>query len=173
MKLLLTLLPALLTQTTGRRNQRIVIGFLLFTTVLVALFSIVFHQIMAYEGRDYSYITGVYWTLTVMSTLGFGDITFTSDIGKLFSIIVLVSGIILIMIVMPFTFIRFVYQPWIEEYNNKRKPRSLPSDTSGHTVLVGDNDISLSVARKLRQHNYPYVILVPDGQHALELYDNR
>ena len=101
-----------------------------------------------------------------MSTLGFGDITFTSDIGKLFSIIVLVSGIILIMIVMPFTFIRFVYQPWIEEYNNKRKPRSLPSDTSGHTVLVGDNDISLSVARKLRQHNYPYVILVPDGQHA-------
>ena len=106
MKLLLTLLPALLTQTTGRRNQRIVIGFLLFTTVLVALFSIVFHQIMAYEGRDYSYITGVYWTLTVMSTLGFGDITFTSDIGKLFSIIVLVSGIILIMIVMPFTFIR-------------------------------------------------------------------
>lgn len=108
-----------------------------------------------------------------MSTLGFGDITFTSDIGKLFSIIVLVSGIILIMIVMPFTFIRFVYQPWIEEYNNKRKPRSLPSDTSGHTVLVGDNDISLSVARKLRQHNYPYVILVPDGQHALELYDNR
>ena len=79
MKLLLTLLPALLTQTTGRRNQRIVIGFLLFTTVLVALFSIVFHQIMAYEGRDYSYITGVYWTLTVMSTLGFGDITFTSE----------------------------------------------------------------------------------------------
>ena len=33
MKLLLTLLPALLTQTTGRRNQRIVIGFLQFTTV--------------------------------------------------------------------------------------------------------------------------------------------
>ena len=29
------------------------------------------------------------------------------------------------------------------------------------------------MARKLRQHNYPYVILVPDGQHALELYDNR
>ncbi len=129
MKLLLTLLPALLTQTTGRRNQRIVIGFLLFTTVLVALFSIVFHQIMAYEGRDYSYITGVYWTLTVMSTLGFGTSP-SRAISEMFSIIVLVSGIILIMIVMPFTFIRFVYQPWIEEYNNKRKPRSLPSDTS-------------------------------------------
>lgn len=174
MKLLLTLLPALLAQTSATsRNRRIVYGFLLFTSLLVAAFSILFHQIMAYEGHDYSYITGVYWTLTVMSTLGFGDITFTSDIGKLFSIIVLISGIIVIMIVMPFTFIRFVYQPWIEEYNNRRKPRSLPPDTRGHTILVGDNDISLSVARKLRQHQYPYAILVPDGQHALELYDSR
>lgn len=174
MKLLLTLLPALLAQTTAAgRNRRIVFGFLLFTSLLVAAFSILFHQIMAYEGHDYSYITGVYWTLTVMSTLGFGDITFTSDVGKLFSIVVLISGIIVIMIVMPFTFIRFVYQPWIEEYNNRRKPRSLPPDTRGHTILVGDNDISLSVARKLRQHQYPYAILVPDGQHALELYDSR
>ena len=119
MKLLLMLIPALLAQSSGNRNRRIVIGFTLLTACLVALFSVIFHHIMAYEGRDYSYITGVYWTLTVMSTLGFGDVTFSSDLGKLFSIVVLVSGIILIMILMPFTFIRFVYQPWIDEYNNK------------------------------------------------------
>jgi hypothetical protein len=29
-----------------------------------------------------------------MSTLGFGDITFESDAGRLFSIIVMVSGVI-------------------------------------------------------------------------------
>lgn len=172
MKLLLTLLPALLTQTTGHRNQRIMLAFTLFTASLVMVFSVLFHYIMAYEGRDYSFITGVYWTLTVMSTLGFGDITFTSDMGKLFSIVVLLTGIILIMILMPFTFIRFVYQPWIEEYNNRRKPRVLPPNTSGHTVLVGDNDIALGVARKLQQYHFPYVILVPDGQHALDLYDS-
>lgn len=39
------------------------------------------------EGRYHSWITGIYWTLTVMTTLGFGDITFTNDIGRLFSII--------------------------------------------------------------------------------------
>ena len=44
---------------------------------------------MVYEGRSYSWITGFYWTLTTMSTLGFGDITFTSDIGKIFSVVVL------------------------------------------------------------------------------------
>ncbi len=34
----------------GNRNRRIVYGFLLFTTLLVAAFSVVFHQIMVYEG---------------------------------------------------------------------------------------------------------------------------
>src|SRR5690606_39416693 len=39
--------------------------------ILVGLYSVLFHWIMATEGRDHSWATGVYWTLTVMSTLGF------------------------------------------------------------------------------------------------------
>ncbi len=39
---------------------------------------------MAAEGQDHSWITGVYWTLTVMSTLGFGDITFATDLAAAF-----------------------------------------------------------------------------------------
>ena len=34
------------------------------------------------EHEQHSWITGFYWTLVVMTTLGFGDITFTSDIGR-------------------------------------------------------------------------------------------
>ena len=41
------------------------------------------------EGQAHSWLTGLYWTLTVMSTLGFGDITFHSDLGRAFSIVVL------------------------------------------------------------------------------------
>jgi voltage-gated potassium channel len=66
------------------------------------------------EGRYHSWITGVYWTLTVMTTLGFGDITFASDIGRFFSIIVLLSGIVLLLILLPFMFIRLFYAPWLE-----------------------------------------------------------
>ena len=45
----------------------------------IGVFSVIFHSIMVYEGQSHSWVTGVYWTLTVMSTLGFGDITFQSD----------------------------------------------------------------------------------------------
>jgi hypothetical protein len=59
---------------------------------------------MEYEGRQFSWITGFYWTLTVMSTLGFGDITFASDLGFVFSMIVLLSGIVFLLIMLPFRF---------------------------------------------------------------------
>jgi voltage-gated potassium channel len=66
------------------------------------------------EGVEHSWVTGFYWVLTVMSTLGFGDITFQSDVGRLFSIVVLVTGIVMLLIVLPFAFIRFFYAPWLE-----------------------------------------------------------
>ena len=76
MKFLPSQLIYLLQDRRARRNIRALAEFTLFLTVLVAVFSFLFHVIMAHEGRDFSAVTGVYWTLTVMSTLGFGDITF-------------------------------------------------------------------------------------------------
>jgi hypothetical protein len=64
---------------------------------------------MESEGKEYSWITGFYWTLTVMTTLGFGDITFTTDLGKIFSIVVLLSGVIFLLVLLPFTFIQFFF----------------------------------------------------------------
>ena len=66
--------------------------------VLIAVFTVIFHVLMAREGRDHSWATGVYWTLTVMSTLGFGDITFESDAGRIFSVVVLVAGALFILV---------------------------------------------------------------------------
>lgn len=70
-------------------------------------------------------MTGFYWTLVVMSTLGFGDITFTSDIGRAFSVLVLLSGVILLLILLPFVFIKF-FAPWMEAQARSRAPRELP-----------------------------------------------
>jgi hypothetical protein len=70
--------------------------------------------------RDFTWVTGFYWTMTVMSTLGFGDITFHSDLGRLFSIVVLMSGIVFLLIILPFVFIQFFYAPWLEAQEKAR-----------------------------------------------------
>lgn len=82
--------PALISyffqRESTKRNILQLLKFMLILTIMVTIYSVIFHFLMAIEGKDHSWITGFYWTLTVMSTLGFGDITFNSDLGRAFSI---------------------------------------------------------------------------------------
>ena len=155
----------------SRRNLRVLGQLLLVLATLVTVYSIAFHYLMAWEGREYSWITGVYWTLTVMSTLGFGDITFHTDLGLLFSILVLLSGLVFMLILLPFTFIQFFYAPWMEAQEAARAPRLLPAQTAGHVVLTHYGAVGETLMKKLSQYQYPYVILVPEVIEALRLHD--
>ena len=160
-------------QQSNRRNMRFMLRFTLFVFGLIFLYSVLFHYIMEWEDRYYSPITGLYWTLTVMSTLGFGDITFTSDTGKIFSVLVLLSGVLLFMLVMPFTFIRYVYAPWLDAQSNAMTPRELPKNTRDHVIIVGADSNALSIAQRCRHYDIPYAMLVADSALALELFDKR
>ncbi len=145
--------------------------FLAALLALVVVYTILFHSIMLYEGQEHSWITGFYWTLTVMSTLGFGDITFTSDLGRAFSVLVLLSGMVSLLILLPFTFIEFFYAPWLEAQSKARAPRELPEETENHVIITHLDPISTSLIEKLNQYNYEYVLLVNDLPKALEYFD--
>jgi len=155
----------------SQRNLKIVFSFLLILGFLVFLYSIMFHYIMLLEDKEYSWITGFYWTLTVMSTLGFGDITFHTDIGKIFSIIVLLSGVVLLLVMLPFTLIEFFYEPWIKAQTFTRVPRKVSDDLKGHVILFQYDQITIALIEKLMLYHYPYVLVLPDFDEALRLHD--
>lgn len=154
---------------TMRKNLRNLSKFLVFIAVAITIYSILFHFIMEYEGKQYSWITGFYWTLTVMSTLGFGDITFISDLGRVFSIIVLLSGIVFLLIMLPFTFIRFFYAPWLESQAQSRTPHELPEGTENHIIMTNYEPIATSLISKVNQYDLNYAVAVQDTQAAAEL----
>jgi len=156
---------------TTKQNAKLLLRFLTILAVLVAVYSVLFHFIMLYEDKEYSWITGLYWTLTVMSTLGFGDITFVSDLGKAFSLVVLLSGILFLLVMLPFTFIQFFYAPWLEAQSRAKTPRELPAATSGHIILTSFDSLTVNLVHKLAKYNYQYAIVAPDLQRALELYE--
>jgi len=114
----------------GRRNLRVLGIFFLVLAVMIIVYSVTFHVLMLREGKEYSWLTGFYWTLTVMSTLGFGDITFDNDLGRLFSMVVLLSGMVFLLVLLPFTFIEFFYEPWMNAQATARTPRQLPPVTN-------------------------------------------
>lgn len=158
-------------QQGARRNLKVLWRFFFVLAVLVAVYSVTFHYVMMWEGRDFSWITGFYWTLTVMSTLGFGDITFESDLGRLFSILVLLSGVVFLLILLPFTIIQFFYAPWVEAQKAGLTPRELSEETSGHVVLTCHDPVTAALVRKLKKFNYEYVVLEPEVDEAIRLHD--
>src|SRR6056297_2274853 len=174
MKFLSTQISDLLSQQQTRRNLKALFKYIVFLIAVVLVYAALFHWIMAaVEKEDHSWVTGIYWTLTVMSTLGFGDITFHTDIGRVFSIVVLMSGIVLLLIVLPFAFIRFFYAPWLEAQIRHRAPRALPADTNGHVILCNHDPIAQGVIARLERDDIPYVVLEPDPHRAGDLlYDD-
>lgn len=171
MKFIPAQLATLFQNKAAHRNIRFLLKFLGMLVAVIVFYSVVFHFIMEWEGRSFSWITGFYWTLTVMSTLGFGDITFLSDLGRLFSIVVLLSGIIFLLVMLPFTFIQFFYAPWLEAHSRSLAPRELPPDTKDHVLIIGSDPTALNLARKMRQYGHAYALLCPDVQSALALHD--
>ena len=138
---------------------------------LVVVFTVALHELMAREGQTHSWATGLYWTLVTMTTLGFGDITFTSDIGRIFSVVVLLTGTAFLLILLPFSFIQFVFVPWMQRRDASRAPRSLPKETSGHLVLTQLGPIEEALIRRAEQASVEYVVLVADLTEALQLHD--
>ena len=171
MKFFTSQLTHIISSTDTQYNLKRLARFVGILTLVIILYSVVFHFIMEYEGQDHSWITGLYWTLTVMSTLGFGDITFTSDLGRIFSVIVLVSGMLSLLILLPFTFIQFFYAPWLEAQAKARAPREVPQDTKDHIIITHYNPVTRALMDKLDQYNYNYVMLVGELAKALEYYD--
>lgn len=164
-------LAFLLGKRTARRNLGVLFKLLLAFSVIVTIFSVFFHLIMLREGQEFSWFTGFYWTLTVMSTLGFGDITFQGDLGRFFSMIVLLTGMVFLLIVLPFTFIQFFYAPWIQAQSEARAPRQLPRSTRAHVLLTNYDPIAQALINKLDRYHYSYYLITPDLAHAQQLYD--
>jgi len=138
---------------------------------MIGVYSVLFHVLMQQEGQEHTWITGVYWTLTVMSTLGFGDITFHTDLGRIFSITVLLSGTIFMLVLLPFTFIEFFYLPWMQAQAAARAPRRVPEGTRGHVLLTHFDPVTAALIRRLEPFHYDYTLIVPGLEDALRLHD--
>lgn len=160
-----------LTDPSRRRNLLALGKLLVVFAVIVVMFSVIFQILMNYEGQKHSWAAAVYWVMVVMSTLGFGDITFQSDAGRLFSVVVLLSGSVFMLVLMPFMFIQFFYVPWMESQAAARAPRKLSATISRHVILTGLGIVERALIRMLRRAGIPYVVLAGDLTDALRMHD--
>lgn len=163
--------PQVLHAQQKRRRTRLLLWTALGGIALLLSYSAIFHWLMAHEGESHDWGTGLYWTITTMSTLGYGDITFDSVAGRLFSMVVLVSGVLLILVLLPYLFIQFVVTPWIAERDRARAPRRVPENLRGHILLVGLDTVNRTLIARAKRAKTPTVVLVDDPAEAGRLKD--
>ncbi|MDN6328698.1 MAG: potassium channel family protein [Brachybacterium sp.] len=154
----------------GRRSKAgaIILGV---GALMVVLYSVVFKLLMGQEVGEHSWVAAVYWTITTMSTLGYGDITFTSDMGRLFSLGVLLSGVVYMLVLLPFFVIQYVVTPWLDRRRAARTPRRVPPTLHDHVLLVGSDAVTHAFAARAERCQVPAVVILEDAVLAGELHD--
>lgn len=147
--------------------------FVIFLVCVVLLFSLTFQFIMwRVEDQSHSWVTAVYWTVVTMSTVGFGDIVFVSDVGRVFTLVVLGSGIPLLLVILPAIFIRVIYAPWLAKQMQRKAPDRLPAPISGHVIITRYGPIASGLIDRLTLSEIPYVVVEPDEAVARRLIDD-
>ena len=157
--------------TIGSGNLKFFYRFFILLFLLMLVYTVLFHKLQAMEGRDYSWFTGFYWTLTTMTTLGYGDIIFTSDLGRVFSMCVLLTGLTTLIIVLPVAFVEFIYRPWLSAHSIARAPRMLDPNFRDHVIITHYDEVTSALASRLQQYGNDYVFIISDLDESLKLYD--
>lgn len=153
-----------------RQNLKVLCLYGLFLVALMLTYALLFDFLMwRLEGRDFSLMASIYWVITVMTTLGFGDITFHTDLGYLFATIVTISGVVFLLIILPFGMISLFLAPWIEQRLRYHPTLELDEETSGHVLIFGMDPITTNLIRKLKSRMISFVVVTPDHQQALYL----
>ena len=154
----------------GRRSRAalVILGV---GAAMVLVHAAGFTILMRLEGEEHSWPSAVYWTITTMSTLGYGDITFDTDAGRLFSLWVLLSGVVYMLVLLPFFVIQYLVTPWLDHRRATRTPRKVAPGVSEHVLLVGSEAVTQAFAARAERSGITAVMVLEDAVKAAELHD--
>ena len=172
MKSVIKSTPSVFKQREKRRNAARFFRFVLVLFLFVGIYMYFYRHLMGEERQDVvSWFESFYWVLTTMSTLGYGDIVFSGNAGRLFSMAVMFTGVFYLFIVLPFVFMEFLYKPFMEYQTGARVARKFEHAAGKHVILTHYDSISHALMDKLTQFGYPFVLIVENLKKALSLHD--
>jgi len=154
--------------------RRSILLYLTVIITIVSIYSIVFLFLMFKEGQhipsqmeNVSLITAIYWVIATMTTVGYGDVYFIGDAGRVFSSIVAISGVIFLFgALFP-----LVLTPWLDARVKSMLPTRVPSKLSDHLIICGYSPMVESLIEELRHHKVPFVVVESDETIVKDLFE--
>ncbi|NOQ48544.1 MAG: potassium channel protein [Methanococcoides sp.] len=137
-------------------------GYIGISIAVVIIYIFIFIKAMEFEQQfeHTNFHDALYWVVSTITTVGYGDIVFKSVIGKLFSIIVQVSGISMFFGIL----ITLVVTPWFEKTMKLPLPARVPKKMSDHIIVCGYNQLVETLIDEFQEQELDFVILSDDEE---------
>jgi voltage-gated potassium channel len=117
------------------------------------------------ESKPLSWSESLLFVVESMTTVGYGELLpFSSDITRLLAIQIMLSGVIMIFVVIP-----LLLAPFLTTLLAPAPPRKTPHRLSGHTIVMGYNELTSSVIDSLAISDHDIVVIEQDKAKALEI----
>lgn len=130
--------------------------FLAITILLGAMVSIGTAGYMLIEG--WPMLDSLYMTMITLSTIGYGEVRSLSPGGRLFTIGLIVIGVLTASYAITAIVDLFTSQDFLEQIREHRRRKALEK-ISRHCIICGFGRMGRSLARELKARNFPLIVI--------------
>ncbi len=108
--------------------------------------------------EHWSFIDGLYMTLTSITTVGYGEIHPQGDLGRIFTMTVIVSGVGTMLYTLGI-FAELVVEGQLARYARIRRMERRVADLSEHFIVCGYGRMGTRVSEEFTQLETPFVVV--------------
>jgi len=149
--------------------QRRSLGYLLFLFGVFVTAALGYQWVMrTFEGEARTFLESLQFTVEMFTTTGFGGDAETWDSPQTYAFVVVMDllGMVLLIGALP-----VLASPFLEEAFSTTVPRALEDALSDHIVICSDTSRAEALIAELDSVGVPYVIVEPDRDRAVDLYE--
>ena len=146
-------------------EMRVFLYFVLFM-LLITVYTLVFHTFYpVLEGKTVNWAQSFMFVVETITTTGYGDLLpFHNETMMLFSTIMMFTGVIMIFMVIP-----LLLTPYLVSVLRSAPPRNTPHELFGHTVIIGNGELSRALVESLMISDKDILLVEKDENTAREL----
>ncbi len=128
-------------------------------TALLLLFSLLCLGVVGYIViADYTFVDAVYMTVITITTVGFGEVSPLTDEAKLFTVILILTSVVIVGYALTVITETILSKNNLEELKQKKMQKQIDG-FSNHIIICGYGRNGKQAATKLLAHNKPFVII--------------
>ena len=133
-------------------------------TAVVLLILVLIIGIIGFKTiSDFSWIDAVYMTVITVTTVGFGEVHPLDQEAKIFTIILILTSVIIVGYALKIITEYIISKNNINELKQKKMQKKIDA-LSGHVIICGFGRNGKQTAKKLATHNRTFVVIEKDEQ---------